>query len=163
MARKLMVGGISALLVLGTLVGISYGGGGGITQPVVIELTTPGCLTNDDDPATRCHIYRLRDENGRRSGEITRIRQPVFDKDGTDVGILIGQFESGKGTGTTVTGVLNLKDGPFTDKGTVVLIGAPGVFDGAVLGGSGAYDNVRGDWVAEGVEGGFLLTLNLIP
>ena len=151
------------MLVVGALFGISYGGGGGITQPVVLELTTTGCVTNDDDPATRCHIYRLRDENGRRSGEISRIRQPVFDKDGTNVGILIGQFVSGKGTGTTVTGVFNLKDGPFTDKGTVVLIGAPTAFDGAVLGGSGAYDNVRGDWVAESVQDGFLVTLNLIP
>jgi hypothetical protein len=68
----------------------------------VVELTTPGCTTDDNDPATRCHVYRLRGEDGRRSGEISRIRQPVFGADGTDVGRLIVLFESGKGTGTTV-------------------------------------------------------------
>ena len=44
MARKLLIGGlVSAVLLVGTLVGISYGGGGGITQPEEIVLTHSIC------------------------------------------------------------------------------------------------------------------------
>ena len=67
----------SALLLSGLFVGVSYGGGGGITEPQVIELVTTGCATNDNDPATECRVYRLKDTEAgtqRRRSSDSRFR-----------------------------------------------------------------------------------------
>jgi len=152
----------SALLVSGLFVGVSYGGGGGITEPQVIELVTTGCGTNDNDPATECHVYRLKDTDGERSGEIFRFKVPLADTDGNPVGRGYLECSGSKGTGQTCTLVLSLKPGPFTDLGTIVSTGT-GLPPSAITGGSGAYLNVRGDMTGEGQNDGFHLFVNLIP
>jgi len=154
---------VSALLLSGLLVGVSYGGGGGITEPQVIELVTTGCATNDDDPATECRVYQLKDTDGERSGEIFRFKVPLQDTDGNPVGRGYLECSGSKGTGSTCTLVLSLKAGPFTDLGTIVSAGVNSLPPSAITGGSGAYLNVRGEITGEDQPDGFHLTLNLIP
>jgi len=164
MARKLSIVLLSAALILsGTLVGVSYGGGGGIIEPQVIELVTTGCATNDDDPATECRVYQLKDTDGERSGEIFRFKVPLQDTDGNPVGRGYLECSGSKGTGQTCTLVLSLKPGPFTELGTIVSTGVNSLPPKAITGGSGAYLNVRGEVSGEGQDDGFHLFLNLIP
>ena len=153
----------SALLVSGLFVGVSYGGGGGITEPQVIELVTNGCATNDNDPATECRVYRLKDTDGERSGEIFRFKVPLQDTDGNPVGRGYLECSGSKGTGQTCTLVLSLKPGPFTELGTIVSTGVNSLPPSAITGGSGAYLNVRGDMTGEDQNDGFHLFVNLIP
>lgn len=153
----------SALLLSGLLVGVSYGGGGGITEPQVVELVTKGCATNDDDPATECRVYQLKDTDGERSGEIFRFKVPLQDTDGNPVGRGYLECSGSKGTGQTCTLVLSLKPGPFTELGTIVSTGVNSLPPNAITGGSGAYLNVRGEITGENQSDGFHLTLNLIP
>ena len=152
----------SALLVSGLLVGVSYGGGGGITEPQVIELVTTACATTDNDPATECRVYRLKDTDGERSGEIFRFKVPLEDTDGNPVGRGYLECSGSTGTGSTCTLILSLKPGPFTDLGTIVSTGL-NLPPRAITGGSGAYLNVRGEITGQEGPGGFHLTLNLIP
>lgn len=152
----------SAFLLSGLFVGVSYGGGGGITEPQVIELVTIGCSTDDSDPATECSVYRLKDTEGQRSGSIVRFRVPVWDVDGTQVGRALLDCVESKGTGSICTLVLSLKEGPYTDLGTIVSTGT-GLPPGAITGGSGAYLNVHGEMTGETVGGDFVITVNLIP
>ena len=153
----------AALLVSGLFVGVSYGGGGGITEPQMIELTTVGCSTDDGDPATECAVYPLRDSEGQRSGDIVRFKVPLWDVDGTQVGRGFLECIGAKGTGSMCTAVFSLKEGPYTDLGTIVSTGVGGLPPRAITGGSGAYLNVRGEITGETVGDDFVLTLNLIP
>jgi hypothetical protein len=153
----------SALLLSGLLVGVSYGGGGGITEPQVVELVTTGCATNDNDPATECRVYQLKDTDGERSGEIFRFKVPLQDTGGNPVGRGYLECMGAKGTGQTCTLVLSLKPGPFTELGTIVATGVNSLPPKAITGGSGAYLNVRGEITGEDQPDGFHLTLNLIP
>ena len=152
----------AALVVSGLFVGVSYGSGGGITDPQVIELTTVGCTTDDGDPATECSVYRLEDTEGQRSGSVVRFRVPVWDVDGTQVGRAFLECVTSTGAGSVCTNVLSLKEGPYTDLGTIVSTGT-GLPPRAITGGSGAYLNVRGEMTGATVGGDFVLTLNLIP
>lgn len=150
-----------ALLVSGLLVRVSHAGGGGITGPTVIELTTPGCRHIDD-----CHIYRLRDDQGARTGTLRRSRDPLYDLDGNPAGTSFGQCFGAKRTGTICMLVLNLTPGPHTELGAITTAGIrhesfPNTL--AVTGGTGAYQNVRGELIATTDARGFVFTLNLIP
>ncbi len=163
MARKVSVGLITgALLLSGALVGVSYGGGGGITEPQVLELVTGGCATNDDDPATECRVFDLRDNEGDPSGTIFRFRVPLSDVDGNPVGRSFLQCDGAKGTSQTCTLILSLKSGPHTEQGTIVSTGN-GLPPVAITGGSGAYLNVRGEMTGEEQSDGFHLFVNLLP
>lgn len=153
----------SALLLSGLFVGVSYGGGGGIIEPQVIELVTTGCATDDNDPATECRIYRLKDTDGDRSGEIFRFSVPMADTDGNPVGRGFLECSGSKGTGQTCTLVLSVKPGPYTERGTIVSTGVQPFPPPAITGGSGAYLNVRGDITGEDQNDGFHLFVNLIP
>lgn len=153
----------SALLVSGLFVGVSYGGGGGITEPQVIELVTTGCATNDNDPATDCRVYQLKDTDGERSGEIFRFKVWVSDVDGNPVGYTYLQCDIAKGTGRTCTNVLVLRPGPYTERGTIVSMGVQPFPPPSIVGGSGAYLNVRGEVSGEEQDDGFHLFVNLIP
>lgn len=150
----------SALLLLGLFVDVSHAGGGGSTEPTVIELTTPGCRDIDD-----CPLYRLRDSEGELTGVLRRFRDAVSDVDGNPVGWSYRECFGAKRTGMICTHVLVLKPGPHTEQGTIaaagVYHGPPGTF--AVTGGTGAYRNVRGELTGTGGAGGFVFTLNLIP
>ena len=152
----------AALLVSGLFVGVSYGGGGGFTEPQVIELTTVGCSTKDSNPATECSVYRLKDTEGQRSGSVVRFKVPVWDVDGTQVGHGFLECVESNGAKSLCTNVLSLKDGPYTDLGTIVSTGT-GLPPRAITGGSGAYLNVRGEITGATVGNDFVLTLNLIP
>ena len=160
MIRKLSIGAIAASLLLsGAMVGVSYGGGGGITEPEVIELDVAFC-----EPL--CRFYSLRDADGERNGQITSAKQGLFDVDGNKVGTMHGSCVVSDGPGGATadicTFVHTLKDGPSTQQGTVVATGIVD-FDGndvlAVTGGTGAYEGVRGSIVLD-ADG---YTLNLIP
>ena len=164
MSRKLSIVALTAaLLMSGTLVGVSYGGGGGIPEPQVIELVTYGCATDDDDPATGCRVFELTDDEGNRTGTIFRFRTPLSDVDGNPVGQGFLQCDIAKGTGRTCTLVLSLKPGPHTEAGTIVSTGVQPFPPPAITGGSGAYLNVRGEMSGEEQSDGFHLFVSLIP
>jgi len=159
MIRKLSIGAIAASLLLsGAMVGVSYGGGGGITEPEVIELEVAFC-----EPL--CRFYSLRDTDGERNGQITSAKQGLFDVDGNKVGThhaTCVQSSGQRATQNLCTFVHTLKDGPHTQQGTIMATGIL-AFDGndvfAVTGGTGAYEGVRGSIVLD-ADG---YTLNLIP
>jgi len=163
-ARKGLVAALATALLLSTglFVGVSYGGATGITEPQVLELVSTGCSPQDDNPLTECRTFPLKDSGGARSGEIARFRVPMADIDGNPVGRGYLECIDARKTGSICTIVLNLKDGPYTDVGTIVATGT-GLPPSAITGGSGAYLNVRGDITAEGTVDDFHLFLNLVP
>lgn len=162
-ARKAGIGvAVATLLLAGVLAAAAFAGGGGITEPQVMELVTRGCATDDDDPATGCRVFNLRDDEGQRSGTIFRFRVPASDVDGNVVGWFYLQCDGAKGTGQTCTNVLTLKPGPHTERGTIVSTGNH-LPPAAITGGSGAYLNVRGEMTGEEQSDGFHVFVNLIP
>jgi hypothetical protein len=164
MVKKLTFGVVATVLLLScALVGVSYGGGGGITEPQVLELVTGGCSTDDNDPATECRVFDLTDNEGDPSGTIFRFRVPLSDVDGNPVGRSFLQCDGAKGTGQTCTLILSLKSGPHTEQGTIVSTGVNTLPPTAITGGSGAYLNVRGEMTGEEQSDGFHLFVNLIP
>lgn len=162
MKKKLSVGVlVAALLMAGTLVGVSFGGGGGITQPEVIELSYR---------RERVHFYPLREGDGRQTGQVTLIKRQLLDADGNSVGHMniSCTVADRPWVNWICDAVLTLKAGPHTERGTVVTTGIyASPEDGtnadvfAVTGGTGAYENVRGH--ATQREGSDSYTLNLIP
>jgi hypothetical protein len=162
--RKAGAGVIALVLLLGGLLaGVSYGGGGGITEPTVLELVSAnGCAPGDGDPGTECRDFPLEDASGALSGTISRFRVQLRDVDGNAVGrASLGCIEARK-TGSICTLVLSLKPGPHTELGTIVSTGT-GLPPSAITGGSGAYLNVRGDVTGESQNDGFHVFVNLIP
>lgn len=163
-ARKAGVGvTVASLLLAGVLIADAFAGGGGITDPQVIELVTGACATGDNDPATHCKVYELTDDEGDRSGEIFRFRVPLSDVDGNPVGQIFLQCDDAKTTGRTCSAVLSLKPGPHTESGTIVSMGVNHLPPAAIVGGSGAYLNVRGEMTGEEQSDGFHIFVNLIP
>ncbi len=151
MSKRIGIGLLAtALLATGAWVGVAYGGSGGITQPVVIELTHSMC--GEDG---RCAYYLLRPLQGTGSGDGQAIqaRLPSYDVDGNRAGTTHGWLSSAPGTGSLYSGVETLREGPHTSRGSITLSGFvpnDGCFFGgsvctfAVTGGTGAYKNVRG-------------------
>jgi hypothetical protein len=161
MTRKLSVAVIAAaLLMSGAMVGISFGGGSGITQPEVLELKFD---LNSAEAQVR--HFPLRDYEGKRGGQITSIKAPLFDAEGNKVGRQQIACTLTDETGWVCTWVSTIQDGPNTDKGTVV---ATGIYSGqvstlAVTGGTGAYDNVGGRAKMVETNGPSTYTLYLVP
>lgn len=157
MSRKLGIGILAAVMLLSGMVGVSFGGGG-ITQPEVIKLINGEGVRDRD--------FALEDPDGKSTGSIWLLREPVVDVDGNAVGTFRIQCIHASGIGRTCTDVAVLKPGPHTDAGTIVMTGLFRGFNGeslAVTGGTGAYANVRGHMTLT-VEGGeFVRTLYLIP
>jgi hypothetical protein len=165
MVRKLSVGLLAAaMLMSGALVGVSYGGGGGITEPQTIELSVDPC-------SVRCRFYPLREADGLRTGQVTLTKNPLFDADGNRAGNLNISCTVSDGPGGPTdwvcTYIHTLKAGPYTEQGTVV---AHGIYTGddgdvfAVSGGTGAYENVRGHATMNyGASPELNYTLTLIP
>jgi hypothetical protein len=163
-ARKAGVGAsVAVLLLAGVLVANAFAGGGGITEPQVLELVTGGCSSDDGDPATHCKVFDLTDDEGRRSGQIFRFRVPLSDVDGNPVGQTFLQCDGAKTTGQTCSLVLSLKPGPHTELGTIVSMGANSLPPAAIVGGSGAYLNARGEMTGEDQNDGFHIFVNLVP
>jgi len=168
MGRKLLIGVLaSAVLLVGTLVGVSFGGGGGITQPEEIVLTHSICGKD-----ARCEFFRLDPSSRGGDGQLIQGRLPSRDVDGNVVGMSHAQVVTVEGTGSTATVIQTLKDGPHTSRGTITLTGfvqRDGCYFGdevctfAVTGGTGAYVNVRGHATLERVGKKIRTTLSLIP
>ena len=180
MTRKLTIAVIAtALLMSGALVGVGYAGGTGSTQPAVLEEPTVIELvwrTGAEDS----HIRFLPlagdmpggrfEAEGPTIGQITTKKLTLFDVDGNEVGRHYIECLVTIDTPWICTQVSVLKDGPNTDKGTVVTTGyskhAPGkpnISTIPVTGGSGAYNNVGGQAIQEGVDGKVRYTLYLEP
>lgn len=157
MSRKLSIGVLAGTLLLsGMLVGVSYGGGGGITQPEVITLTgTSGDL----------RAFPLRNADGKRA-LITILKEGLDDVDGAAVGNHRWNCVGSHGYGQVCNDVIHLKQGAHTERGSITVAGEFRGYNGeswAVTGGTGAYVNVRGHLTLS-VEGGeFTQTLYLIP
>ncbi len=170
MGRKLLIGGLaSAVLLVGALVGVSYGGGGGITEPQVIVLSHSSCGKD-----ARCGFFKLKPLGSSDSayGQLILGRIPSHDVDGNLVGMSHGWVSSAQGTGSFATVIETLKPGPHTSRGSVTLTGfVPGggcyfgdkVCTFAVTGGTGAYVNARGYATVEAVRRQIRTTLHLIP
>jgi hypothetical protein len=167
MLKKLIVGAIAtALLLSGGLIGVSFAGAGGITEPEVIELSLDLC-------GNTCRTFEQGDPVFGRPGQIwiTVNDDVLLDVDGNRVGRQSGQctssYSAGQGRGTPwhCSFIVTLNDGPHTDAGTIVSSGIY-TFETdtfAVTGGTGAYENVRGTVTMDPVDGREVLTLNLIP
>jgi hypothetical protein len=161
----------TALLMSGAVVGVEHAGGSGSTQPAVLEEPTVIELewhTGGRD--SYIYIYPLWDSAGKRSGQVTTKRLALFDVDGNEVGREYIDCMATSHTGWVCTLVSVLKDGPYTDKGTVVATGVskhrpgkPNISTMAVTGGTGAYSNVSGQVIQEGVDGHITYTLYLMP
>jgi hypothetical protein len=151
---------LGGLLASGVLVTASLGAAAAIVAPETIELTV--------GDGVKSHTYKLRDTDGRRSASLDVYREPVLDADGTHIGAVLSEcLQWGTGERNwTCSSVAKLKDGPYTDAGTVTFEGIFRGFNGeqlAVTGGTGAYSNVRGTVVLAVQNDGFVRTLNLIP
>jgi hypothetical protein len=153
---------VSALLLSGFFLGVSRAGGGGITEPQVLELVTGGCSTEDHDPSTDCRVFDMRDNEGGSTGELARLSAVLKDTDGNRVGRYFADCFAVRESGQICTVVMTIKPGPFTQRGTIAAIGT-GLPPSAITGGSGAYLNVRGDITGKSQPDGFHLFLNLIP
>ena len=169
MSRKIAVGALSgALLMSGLFVGVSYGGSSGPIEPTVLQL---GWHTGGQ--RTHIRIYPLRQAEGYTptgpvTGQVTTKKMPVFDVDGNGVGTQYIDCMATVDTSWVCTLVSVLRDGPYTDKGTVVVTGVSKhrgdfVSTMAVTGGTGAYSNVGGYAIQEGVDGHVTYTLFLEP
>ena len=180
MYRKLSVGMLSAaLLMSGALVGVGYAGGVGGTQPAVLEEPTVIELewrTEAEDSHIRFFPLSEDEPGGRFEaegptiGQITTKKLTLFDVDGNEVGRHYIDCMVTIDTPWICTQVSVLKDGPYTDKGTVVTTGyskhtpgKPNISTIPVTGGSGAYNNVGGQAIQEGVDGRVRYTLYLDP
>lgn len=113
----------AALLMSGALVGVSFGGGGGITQPEEVKLE----FDVFKKPAV-FRFYDLREHDGRRSSQILHGKWPLFDVDGNMVGHMnetcLGPSVGPEGdTNEICTFVHKLKAGPNTKSGIVVTTG----------------------------------------
>jgi hypothetical protein len=170
--RKLTVAVIAtALLMSGALVGVGYASGGGSNEPALLEEPTVIELewhTGGKD--SYIYFYSLWDSEGKRSGQVTTKRMPLFDVDGNEVGREYIDCMATSHTGWVCTLVSVLKDGPYTDKGTIVATGVskhrpgkPNISTLPITGGTGAYSNVRGQAIQEGVDGHIAYTLYLEP
>jgi hypothetical protein len=139
------------------MVGVSHGGSQAITQPTTIVLTEVEGI--GIVPA----VLRAK---GEKTGIMLMTEGRLEDADGNRVGayrIVCTGFDGGHAN--LCTRVDSIKPGPYTERG---LISSVGLFRGAVrdtytvTGGSGAYDNVRGD-AFERCAGRCTFTLDLIP
>jgi hypothetical protein len=152
-----------ALLLSGALVGISYGGDGGITEPEVIELRWQVCFGEGE-----CRFYALTEFSGKQTGQITLAKNPLYDADGNRVGHInetcttSATRDDRRLTPWLCTWVNTFKPGPYTERGTIVTVGN---WDSdrpyAITGGTGAYANVRGYATLHGGEMNY--TLHLTP
>ena len=180
MFRKVSIGLLSAaLLMSGALVGVGYAGGVGDTQPAVLEEPTVIELmwkTGAEDSHIR--FFPLAGDipggrfeaEGPTTGQITTKKLTLFDVDGNEVGRQYIDCIVTIDTPWICTLVSVLKDGPNTDKGTVVATGyskhqpgMPNISSIPVTGGTGAYNNVGGHVIQEGVDGTVKYTLFLEP
>lgn len=166
MSKRLSVTVLAAaLLMSGALVGVAFGGSGGITKPEVIELDLWAC--GDQGP---CDLFELVDTGAPSTGNVLLSKNPLYDLDGNKIGnvnLSCLFAEASRASGSTdwvCTYVHTLRESPTTARGTVVATGIytfDDVMRFAVTGGTGAYVNARGHTTINVPED--TLTLSLIP
>jgi hypothetical protein len=153
------VGAVAAVLALGLSVLLA-----GITQGAA----APGAITLVDKEVVAERGYPLRDQDGARSATLALTRIAVLDEDGNDVGVHTCRCTNATRAhlGWSCTHTISLRDGPFTDRGTIVMVGDFRGYAGekvAVVGGTGAYTGARG-YATATVEGDqFVTTIYLTP
>jgi hypothetical protein len=165
--RRIVVATIAGLVLTAVVAGIAVASGGGIDEPKTIELRAIGCGA----PETHCRFFDLR-QNEKATGAVETFNVPVIDEEGDVVGRNHAECIFGVSVGHQCTLTETLRAGEHTRPGTVVLSGLfhpdklePGgyVDTFAVVGGSGAYQNVRGQGTF-GFDGTYYpINLYLIP
>lgn len=156
-----------ALIFAAAITGVAMAGGGGISAPQTIELRAVGCGA----PETHCRFFTLR-QNDKGTGAVETFNVPVLDKDGNVVGRNRAECIFAKYVGHQCTLTETLRTGPYTRPGTIVMsmlfhpdkLEPNGYVDtGAITGGSGAYENVRGQGTF-GFDGtAYPIVLSVIP
>jgi len=123
-------------------------------------ITDPTVITLHDQGEARGHFYPVKNEDGKKTGGLGMFQNGLLDDDGEVVGHVRDQCANAKGLDWICTMVITLEDGTIVTEGTF------GGFQGeelAVLGGTGAYDNVRGYLVLGSDADGGTRTLHLTP
>jgi hypothetical protein len=136
---------VAALLVSGTMIGVSIGSPARIDQPQVIEVFSGENLAE------------------RSKGLVNQLREEALDVSGVRVGTI--RWNCADGADWHCTLVYGLK-GSEDERGSVVATGIFRGFNGeslAVTGGTGAFANVRGVVTLSVGDGRFTHTLDLIP
>ena len=144
---------VAALLLSGLFVGVSQG----VTGPASIRLQFGKVLV--------AHDYRLRDDEGHRSGQMSFLKIRLRDAAGTEIGRNRSQCTSSADVGWWCTYTLVLQDGTYTDEGTITVTGLFKGFNGeesAVIGGTGAYRDATGYATAAVENGDLILTVELV-
>ena len=167
-SKRAVVLGVAMMLAIGAFAGVSFGGGRGITQPTTISLVATTC----GGDGAHCRFYPLTSFGGKQNGDVETFNVPIVDEDGVTVGRNRAYCVVAQSIGAQCTLTETIRAGAFTEAGTVMLSGlfhpnlyTPGgyVDTFAVLGGTGAYENVRGH-ATFGFDGtNFPLVLYLIP
>jgi hypothetical protein len=143
---------VTALLLSGLFVGVSQG----VTGPTTIRLTFGDVIAE--------RTYPLRDKQGMRTASVDFIKGALADQDGTPIGRHRSECTLADDVAWWCTHTLTLKDGPYTDAGTITVTGLFKGFSGeesAVIGGTGAYAGVNGTATATVENDGFVLTVDL--
>src|SRR5262245_41329236 len=142
----------TALLLSGLFVGVSQGAIG----PTTVRVTFGDVVAE--------HTHPLRDNHGGRTASVTFIKGKLADQDGTPIGLHRSECTIAEDVGWWCTHTLTLKDGPYTDTGTITVTGLFKGFNGeesTVVGGTGAYAGVNGTAVATVENDGFVVTVEL--
>jgi hypothetical protein len=155
------VGAVVAVLALGLsvlFVGASRSQG----------VEADGSITLVDASVIAEGAYPMRDEDGERNATFTVTRIAVLDADGNEVGTHTCRCTNATKAqlGWSCTHTIALRDGPFTDRGTIVMVGDFRGYAGekvAIVGGTGAYTGARGYATASVEDDEFLTTLHLLP
>jgi hypothetical protein len=144
---------VTALLLSGLFVGVSQG----VAGPTSIRLTLGEVLTQ--------HTHPLEDKQGKRTASITFLKGPLADDDGAEIGRIRSECTNADHVGWWCTYTLTLKDGAYTDAGSITVTGLFKGFSGeesAVIGGTGAYQGVNGSATATVEDDAFILTVSLV-
>jgi hypothetical protein len=165
--KRVLLATGAGLLLTAVVAGVAFAGGGGISSSETIKLRAVPC----GEAETHCRFFRLR-ENAEPTGAVETFNVPILDEDADVVGRNRAECIFAKSVGHQCTLTETLRAGEHTRPGTVVLSGLfhpdklePGgyVDTFAVIGGSGAYENVRGE-ATFGFNGTYYpINLYLIP
>jgi hypothetical protein len=159
-SRVIGVGALVAALVLPGLMAVAGARRAAITEPETIELT----LGPQDPDVDVFANYRLRGPEWRKGG-LGMQRGAISDQDGTRIGSILWSCIQSK-VAWLCDVILTLKDGPYTQQGQVMTSGRFFGFNGeslAIVGGTGAYVNARGQATLSATGDDLLVTLELLP
>lgn len=146
--------GVTALLAVALIGGVA-GAQGSDATPRVIELVSSGNISEAATASTP--------EGGVGS---TLLKERLLDADGQEVGTAVWHCTSAEEVAWVCEAYLDLGPGAYTADGAIV---AQGLFEGfsgeslAVIGGTGAYADARGEATLAVVDDAFTWHLELMP